>query len=425
VVSIKISACFISWLNGSSTPCSIDQLDKADPPVIPDAYVFLLVLQCLVSLSEGFASSVLPRYSSVVLQRQRQLGESVARAPPALDLSALPAAEMTTKVLLTSRDMMEAAWPALLAALSFFIATNLSEELFTDVLNSLQVLTNVAGALNLTTPRDAFLTSLSKFAIPTRVVSKLDSWVDQATPRTPSVLSVDNLAALAGATPAQPPGLSERNVACLKVLISSALFLAGSLGSSWFNVLEALQNADFVLTSKGTRSASNSTPIKRRPSAIPITPTRGNMLLPSSEAPARPPVFSDMEPDQVLATIHKVFEASKSLEDEAFKGFVTALCKLSAEMIGMQAGPDPGASPVAGYDSESEDASGAAATHVVASRSEQQLHRRRVSGIQLTRTPVRISQPIPIIRLTSSFQREQETSASASLGLFRCSICND
>ena len=284
---------------------------------------------------------------------------------------------------------MEAAWPALLAALSFLIGTNLSEELFTDVLNSLQALTNVTGALNLTTPRDAFLTSLSKFAIPTRVVSKLDSWVDQATPRTPSVLSVDNLAALAGAGPVQPPGLSERNIACLKALISSALFLAGSLGSSWFNVLEALQNADYVLTSKGARGASTTTPLKRRPSATPVTPTRGNTFPPSSESLARPPVFTDMEPDQVLATIHKVFEASKSLEDGAFKEFVTALCKLSAEMIGMQAGPDLTASPAAGHDSENEDSNGLATTPVSA-KTEQQPHRRRVSGIQLTRTPVRI-----------------------------------
>lgn len=387
--------------------------------------MFLLVLQCLVSLSEGFASSVLPIYSSIVMQRQRQLGDSTVRAPPALDVSTLPTAEVTTNVLSTSRDMVEAAWPALLAALSFLIGTNLSDELFTDVLNSLQALTNVAGALNLTTPRDAFLTSLSKFAIPTRVVSKLDSWFDQATPRTPSVLSVDNLAALAGAGPAQPPGLSERNAACLKVLISSALFLAGSLGPSWFNVLEALQNADYVLTIKGTRGASTFTPVKRRPSAAPMTPTRGDMLSLPSESPARPPVFSDMEPDQVLAMIHKVFEASKNLEDEAFKDFVTALCKLSAEMIGMQAGPDLTTSPLAGYDSDNEDTNGTATTPVAATRSDQQLHRRRVSGIQLSRAPVRISQPIPIIKLTSSSRRGQGTLALASSGLFRCSICND
>ena len=93
------------------------QLDKADPPIIPDAYMFLLVLQCLISLSEGFANSVL-RYSSMVLQRQRHLGDGVTRAPPALDLSTLPTAEATTMVLLTPRDIMDAVWPARLAALS-------------------------------------------------------------------------------------------------------------------------------------------------------------------------------------------------------------------------------------------------------------------------------------------------------------------
>ena len=116
------------------------------------------------------------------------------------------------------------------------------------------------------------------------------------------------------------------------------------------------------------------------------------MLPPSnaSESPARLPVCNDMEPDQVLATIHKVFEASKNLEDEAFKEFVTALCKLSAEMLGMQAGPDLVLSPMAGYDSGGENAGGPAPTLVLQTKSEQQLHRRRASGIQSTRIPVRI-----------------------------------
>ena len=30
------------------------------------------------------------------------------------------------------------------------------------------------------------------------------------------------------------------------------MFLAGTLGSSWFAVLEVLQNADYVLTTRGT-----------------------------------------------------------------------------------------------------------------------------------------------------------------------------
>jgi len=54
-----------------------------------------------------------------------------------------------------------------------------------------------------------------------------------------------------GAAP-QPPGLSPRNFVYLRALVAAALFVAGMLGSSWFAALEALQNADHVLTTRGT-----------------------------------------------------------------------------------------------------------------------------------------------------------------------------
>ncbi|KAG1863602.1 hypothetical protein DFJ58DRAFT_774004 [Suillus subalutaceus] len=34
----------------------IDQLDKADLPSVPKAYIYLLAVQCIVSLCEGLAS---------------------------------------------------------------------------------------------------------------------------------------------------------------------------------------------------------------------------------------------------------------------------------------------------------------------------------------------------------------------------------
>ena len=55
-----------------------------------------------------------------------------------------------------------------------------------------------------------------------------------------------------GGTAVQAPGFSPRNLVCLRALVAAALFLAGKLGFSWFAVLEALQNADYVLTTRGT-----------------------------------------------------------------------------------------------------------------------------------------------------------------------------
>lgn len=365
-------------------PHSIDQLDKADAPQIPDAYIYLLGSQCLVSLCEGFASVTLPLFNNIVVQKSRAAGESTIKAPAALDLSILPEDQPSTRQLKSVHGMIEEGWPGLLAALSFVIATNLSDELFGDVLQSYQNMANVSGMLGLTTPRDAFLTSLAKFAIPSRVVSSIDTYAEPPTPRASSALT-DSFNALAGATPLQPPGLSERNMACLKVLIASALFLAGSLGHAWYNVLEALQNADYVLTSR----ASKPTPSAKRLSSMNAgSPNKSTSATsqksPQSEAgqpPPRHPLLSDVDGDSVQRALQRLFDSSKNMDDLAFHDFVAALCKLSAEMINMQSGgiveadsedSMPTLSPQASLDSA---------------------HRRRVSGIHLPRTLVGLSRP--------------------------------
>ncbi|KAJ7641694.1 hypothetical protein FB45DRAFT_900796 [Roridomyces roridus] len=341
----------------------IDQLDKADAPPIPDSYIYLLAVQCFVSLCEGFASFTGPLYSTIVIQRPRAAGEAVIRAPPALDLASLPSDDPSTEQLRVVSAIIESGWPALLAALSFIIATNLSDDLFVEVLASYQAMTNVSGMLGLVTPRDAFFTSLAKFAVPTRVVSNLDHsyGAEVQTPRTAASLS-ENLGLT---SPAPPTGLSERNLACLKVLVASALFLAGSLGESWFGILEALQNADYVLTSKGASS-----PATKRPA--------GNRTV--SGAVSRHALLSDLDPEALQSAIQRLFDASKNLEDEAFTHFVGALCRLSAEMVGMQTEED-----VMIVDSESI-SSLVEEPPLLSPRQDAVAHRRRVSGIHLPPT---------------------------------------
>ncbi|KAF7290808.1 Protein MON2 [Mycena indigotica] len=354
-------------LQGSSMKLQcIDQLDKADAPPIPDSYIYLLGVQCIVSLCEGFAAYTGPVYSTIVIQRPRAAGEAVIRAPPALDLAALPTEDPTTIQLQTVSALLESGWPALLAALSFIIATNLSDELFVEVLASYQAMTNVAGMLGLTTPRDAFFTSLAKFAVPTRVVSSLDHsyGTEMQTPRSAASIT-ENLGF--STTSTQPPGLSERNLACLKVLVSSAVFLAGSLGESWFGILEALQNADYVLTSKGT-----SAPKRSFSGSLPST--RG---APSS----RHVLLSDLDPDALQGAIQRLFDATKNLEDDAFRHFVNALCKLSSEMVGMQAEAREGDGQlVDALENNLDEPQSATLSPRI------EMHRRRVSGIHLPRT---------------------------------------
>lgn len=312
-----------------------------------------------------------------MIQRPRAPGDAAIRAPPSLDLSALPPDEPSTKNLYIVRDIIQSGWPALLAALSFIITTNLSDELFVEVLASYQAMTNVSGMLGLGTPRDAFFNSLAKFAVPTRVVSSLDTYIEPATPRSATIQLTDSVGLT---SPTQPPGLSERNLACLKVFVSSALFLAGSLGESWFGVLEVLQNADYVLTHKGVLQGM---PRKNllNPNAPGVGHSRSGSTAPPMVAPGRHPLLMDLEPETMQGGIQRLFDASKNLEDLAFRDFVNALCRLSGEMIGMQT-----ASLNAFESEESLDEAGALTP--TATQTREVTNRRRVSGIHIPKTLV-------------------------------------
>ena len=139
------------------------------------------------------------------------------------------------------------AGPHLLASLSFLLAINptFPSHLYGDVLGALQALARTAGCLALPNPRDAFLTALAKAALPPRVVSALDELPQaQQTPCSPVLLEGLTLGLTgsgAGSGSGSGAGLSPRNLPCLRVLVAAARFLAGTLGVSWFAVLEALQ----------------------------------------------------------------------------------------------------------------------------------------------------------------------------------------
>ncbi|KAF9230052.1 hypothetical protein BU15DRAFT_69524, partial [Melanogaster broomeanus] len=321
----------------------IDQLDKADSPPIPESYVYLLGVQCIVSLCEGFASFTGPLYTSLMVQRLRTAGEPIIRALPALDLSTLPPDEQTTRHLAC-----------------------LSDELFVDVLTSYQAMASLAGMLALTTPRDAFLTSLAKFAIPSRVVASLESYIKPSTPRS-GVSLTENLGLT---TPAQPPGLSERNLLGRELVWHFGSASECGLCPHYEGVIATV----FWEEAQRFRWIQ---PPSRSVSGAPVSPEGGRRSQPRK--PARHPLLADIDPDNVHLAIQRLFEASKDLEDPAFQDFVNALCKLSSEMVGMQSEWDTLG------ESESVDEPSSSTVATLSPRNEL-LHRRRVSGIHLQRT---------------------------------------
>jgi hypothetical protein len=368
--------------------CSIDQLDKAEVPPIPETYAFLLALQCIASIPAGFASFSLPLYSSVIQERARSSGETLPHAPPSLDFSSLPDS-LSVQDLATARDMALAGWPALLASLSFFISTNLDEELFGETLNAFQAFTNVCGVLGLDTPRDAFLTGLCKFAVPAALVANMAADAGSSHKPSSSMLGLEGLGL--GTSPTPSLNLGSRNLACLRSVISVARFLAGSLGDTWFCVFEALQNADFVIRTRRRKqrpgptaggSPSKASPYTSAPPRTSGSPSLGNLSTTSLEA----------EETAIQASTDQLFEISRNLDDSAFRYFVRALCRLDGEMIGMPVAETPeleaSASASGRSPSVSSDVGAGGGSETSAAPGRGGGARRRASGISVIRTVV-------------------------------------
>lgn len=330
----------------------IDQLDKADPPAIPETYIFYLALVCLNSVADGLAGFALSNFSpgSVIKQTQE---------------------EKDSKDVKVVTDMANVAWPGLLAAMSFYLTANLDQELFQSTMRSYQNFTNVCGVLDLVTPRDAFLTNLCKNSIP--IIPLLSSGFVSSTSNnatlkllnssnmsstsigtvSSAVASVNQAAVAFADLPVQQQQalsnitLNDKNLYSLRVLLNIAMFLSSVLGSSWYLVLETLQLADFLLFNRPTPKGSSTGGGGGGGSSV--TGSAGNVGVGAS--PATPMTNSlrrtmtgsshdqqtMMDADHltiISASFQRLFENSKYLDDDSFIAFSSALCRMSSEMSG-------------------------------------------------------------------------------------------
>ncbi|CAG8582962.1 10442_t:CDS:2, partial [Gigaspora rosea] len=287
----------------------IDQLDKAEPPQIPETYLYYLAFVCLNSIADGLHNFVSSIFAAIIQKQQHDESQqtSATQQQSIFGNTALQQLESHPeyKEVLLVADMANTAWPGLLAAQSFFLTANLDEELFQGVLRAYQNFTIVCGVLRLSTPCDAFLTSLCKGAVPPSIIA---AYVAESK----AVHSSGN-ATGSGYDGTVMVTLSDRNLSCLKILLNIAQYLGGVLGDSWYLVLETLQLADFIIFpkharggSRGTRKVStqHSASVSTSSLSSPQTAGSSSSLLSqsASTAPVKRPysgiIFSSQHPTQ-------------------------------------------------------------------------------------------------------------------------------
>ncbi|KAG0043279.1 hypothetical protein BGZ83_011637 [Gryganskiella cystojenkinii] len=319
----------------------VDQLDKADPPQIPETYLYYLSLICINSIADGLASYIFPIVSQALHDQHRlaleekegsntdataRVNTSVFPNTNTLELSKTKEAEDIALV----TTMAESAWPGLLAAFSYFLGSNLDEELFHNVMRSYQNFTSVCGVLQLTIPRDAFLTSLCKNCLP--VLPALDQ-------RSTSSTGTNT------ASESAVPNITDKNMYCLRILLNVAQYLGGTLFDSWYLLLETMQQAEHLLTTKLHRASSQLK--KQTASNFGTNQQASKALSPQANAQrsnngaidyaglAAGSSHHEADVLALLASFKQLFDLSVHLDLRSFQSFTRALCKLGAAGSGL------------------------------------------------------------------------------------------
>ncbi|KAK4097344.1 hypothetical protein N658DRAFT_527095 [Parathielavia hyrcaniae] len=339
-------------------PC-IDQLDKTDAPLIPESYVYSLTLACITSLSEGLAKFILPMTVSNEGRRKRGSKQEAGRDSPA------PQADETTEKLERSPSFkrnpvpvnpltleshplyqdikacaafIDECWPAILATCSTFLYGALDSEYYHGLVRAFQKFAHVAGLLQLATPRDAFLTTLGKAAVPPNVLTACMNAGPVRPPPSPAttegpsnifsnargLLSVDSLVSPSIAATEKHrqhsidvsnATLNTRNLLCLRALLNLGIALGPTLASSWSIVLETLQQADLVMFASG--KAAGRTPLA----------TKGLDHQAEQEASTLLANFNT-EIRAVETAASRLFESTVDFPNLSFADIVGAVCNL-------------------------------------------------------------------------------------------------
>jgi hypothetical protein len=338
VLEVSIAGISSRW----SVPRSqyMEQLDKNDAPAPPETYVYAMVLECLNGLSDSLARTVLPLTVQHERSRNKASNGTTSSDPKAgrgrsqsfrtgavplnpLDAKDAPYAARVKAV----AGIVDSCWPAVLATSSTFLNAALDEQYFRNLIKAYQRFAQVAGLLRLDTPRDAFMTTLAKAAVPPHVLNAAAAEPSVKSPQTESprifsnpraLLSVDGFSTQNSSTSMEQskrpfgepvrPMLTVRNLLCLRALLNLAIALGPTLGAAFVVVVNALKQADMVLSR--------------------TTPQQMNRMSQHKEDSASVVQAFSAEVAAVEAAASRLLESTADYPNDAFMNVVGTFCRL-------------------------------------------------------------------------------------------------
>ncbi|VDI56064.1 Hypothetical predicted protein, partial [Mytilus galloprovincialis] len=302
---------------GQTKSMLLELLDRVDPPAVQDGYVCWNLNRSVQFIIEGETKDVTPGKNKPKAKKQ-----------------------ITDEERKLQEELINSSWCGMLAAFSLLLDASTDESATEAVLKAMKTYANLCGQLEMTTPRDAFITALCKASLPPhytltvlnsqsiaqssqkghmRFASQdLQTQGSEAIERSQVVAVGSPLptASLPVGAHQGPVMLTAKNIQCMRSLLSVAHCHGGILGTAWHLVLTTLQHLVWILglkpSSGGTLKSSQNT-------------TESSNAVITTAVMADLPVLSAM--------LSRLFESSQYLDDVALHHLIDALCKLSAESM--------------------------------------------------------------------------------------------
>ena len=317
---------------------------SASIPPFPKTYLYALILECISSICEGLSKFIMPlSVSSRHLQsseltieedgedstadsgmpsdasRRSTTSHKYQRLANPLKMFSLP---QLTQVQACS-TMIDRCWPAILATCSTFLNTALDSHFYHVLIRSMQKLAQVSGTLELSTPRDALLTSLAKGSVPPNsaaIIAMSQTTAEHESSRSVSLNGLKSPTAETQRTSLPTPvhSLNVRHLLCLRALLNLGIALGPTLAQeSWFVIIETLQQVETLMSVTGASRA-----IPREPTSKAENGSQEGQISLAGEMSA------------VNATTKRMFESTRSYTDESFAAIAHSLLRMAGEIQG-------------------------------------------------------------------------------------------
>ncbi|KAI5732118.1 hypothetical protein M8J77_021836 [Diaphorina citri] len=292
----------------------LEMMDKVEAPSIPDGYGISIAYACLLEIIRSI---------SLVIAGSNTRDENLTVTPEQKQLHV---------------QMINSSWCGVLAALSPLIDSSTDEAVTENILKSMQTFTSLCGGLELSTPRDAFITAICKASLPahyTLTVLNTNPPLFRAQNGGLGDIGANQYYAndwdykhqvvVVGTplpTSSLPSGahhgpvmLTAKNLQSMRAILSLAHCHGSILGASWHLVLTTLQHLVWILGLKPSTGGS----------------LQAGKTNADTNAVLTTAVMADLP--VLSAMLSRLFESSQYLSDVALHHLIDALCKLSQEAM--------------------------------------------------------------------------------------------